>query len=339
MAAKELLIKAKDQKAEQILFIVGQDPLMKVAGQWQKMRGTPGLASEWQQWQELLLTPAQKDNVESQGSFSGESFCDGLRLNCHFFSEDNTFKVAIELWQTGVSRTLPQVLTEGAQNFKGLHIWSGQGTAGITQAWELLLSSVSRPLHIVSIGSSNLPFNLPQHNLIQQGISGEGFRPELIQGVDLLLLRHQAGLPTLLMAVEFAEMGIPVWLELPAVSVANALDQYYSELQVWGTAGARRLAAVIDRVIYQVQLEGLAGDKHWAHEYILAHSQIKKLIANGDMNTLEQMTLVSPEGGACVGLNQSLLQHLLRRRIDLKTAFLASKDPEHLDQLLKKVGI
>ncbi|MGE5085298.1 MAG: hypothetical protein ACM3MG_03295 [Bacillota bacterium] len=47
----------------------------------------------------------------------------------------------------------------------------------------------------------------------------------------------------------------------------------------------------------------------------------------------------APENSGILTLNQSLLQHLIRRRIDLKTAFETSREPDHLDQLLKKVGI
>ena len=37
--------------------------------------------------------------------------------------------------------------------------------------------------------------------------------------------------------------------------------------------------------------------------------------------------------------NQSILQAIVRRRIDVKTAFSVSNDPDDLDQQLKKMGL
>ena len=38
-------------------------------------------------------------------------------------------------------------------------------------------------------------------------------------------------------------------------------------------------------------------------------------------------------------LNQSLIQKLIRRKIDVKTAFASSNDPDELDLQLKKMGL
>ncbi len=38
-------------------------------------------------------------------------------------------------------------------------------------------------------------------------------------------------------------------------------------------------------------------------------------------------------------LNQSLFQAVIQRKIDIKTAFTVSPEPEKLDLMLKKAGI
>ncbi|MBC7458107.1 MAG: hypothetical protein H7235_07505, partial [Bdellovibrionaceae bacterium] len=37
--------------------------------------------------------------------------------------------------------------------------------------------------------------------------------------------------------------------------------------------------------------------------------------------------------------NQSIIQAIVRRRFDIKTAFSVSVDPDELDQMLKKMGL
>lgn len=67
--------------------------------------------------------------------------------------------------------------------------------------------------------------------------------------------------------------------------------------------------------------------------------QVRGLIEDQDLKSLENLLTQAPENSGILTLNQSLLQHLIRRRVDLKTAFEVSRDPDNLDQLLKKVGI
>ena len=37
--------------------------------------------------------------------------------------------------------------------------------------------------------------------------------------------------------------------------------------------------------------------------------------------------------------NQSLIQKLIRRKLDVQTAFAASEEPDQLDEQLKKLGL
>ncbi|MNT62914.1 hypothetical protein D3C72_2006780 [compost metagenome] len=86
-------------------------------------------------------------------------------------------------------------------------------------------------------------------------------------------------------------------------------------------------------------MPGLGGESVFAHEMMLMKAGLQTLLAKGEVSELTRQLVHAGEQSGQISLNQSLLQHLIRRRIDLKTAFETSFDPEALDQHLKKVGI
>ena len=99
------------------------------------------------------------------------------------------------------------------------------------------------------------------------------------------------------------------------------------------------MAEVLSMVVGQRAMAGLAGDRLFAHEILTVKPQVRELIEKEDVHGLERLVLQAPENSGILTLNQSLLQHLIRRRVDIKTAFEVSRDPDGLDALLKKVGI
>jgi twitching motility protein PilT len=84
---------------------------------------------------------------------------------------------------------------------------------------------------------------------------------------------------------------------------------------------------------------GIGGERVFAHEVLLSKPDVRDFISDENLKGVEHLLVNSAENSGILTLNQSLLQHLIRRRIDLKTAFENSRHPDNLDQLLKKVGI
>lgn len=101
-----------------------------------------------------------------------------------------------------------------------------------------------------------------------------------------------------------------------------------------------RLADQIHLLVSQNLLAGIgAGEQVAAHEVFLMTPALRRHFQAEEMSTFEDLIAHGDETSGTVSFNQSLLQLLLRRRIDIKTAFEATRDPVNLDQILKKVGI
>jgi twitching motility protein PilT len=100
-----------------------------------------------------------------------------------------------------------------------------------------------------------------------------------------------------------------------------------------------RFADHLRMAISQHPMTSLSEDTILGFEMLLNTPQTKIGLAQGQLTSLESLLHTHQDNSGVLSLNQSLLQLLIRRRIDIKQAFLATHDPDGLDHLLKKVGI
>lgn len=100
-----------------------------------------------------------------------------------------------------------------------------------------------------------------------------------------------------------------------------------------------RLADQLSLLSGQMRLKSLQDGFEDAREVVLVTPLVRKAIEDENLAALDELLRSEDEASGTVSFNQSLLQLLLRRRIDIKTAFESTRDPVHLDQILKKVGI
>jgi twitching motility protein PilT len=102
---------------------------------------------------------------------------------------------------------------------------------------------------------------------------------------------------------------------------------------------AFRFSEVVQSFLVQTQALGLENDRVVAIEFLPIKSQIRGFMMKEDFASIDHILSGLVENSGLVTLNQSLLQLLIRRRIDLKTAFEMSLDPEVLDQSLRRAGV
>jgi twitching motility protein PilT len=161
-----------------------------------------------------------------------------------------------------------------------------------------------------------------------------------LAGVDMVVFDGYEDDASFEEALAYAERGMFVIYSMKAPSITNALRRCVSLLsEKYGRHGAPRLAEVLAMAVGQYPVAGLSGEKVFAHEVLPAKPEIRDLLGEENLKAVDQLLISSAENTGILTLNQSLLQHLIRRRIDLKKAFETSRHPDNLDQLLKKVGI
>ncbi|ASD64108.1 twitching motility protein PilT [Bdellovibrio bacteriovorus] len=347
MSLTELLLQAKAKKAEEFLFVVGSEPRARLASGWTSLRSSPALMTEWNLLQQSLLSTQQKAVLETTGVVQGEAALDTLRIGFSFFQQDSTMKAVLDMDLDGGKQevALPPSLLEACLRMKGLVLLSGPGEAGQVWALHRILQKISDEKSFLGVVFSRKAFpQVRESRSCYIYHNGEFARPEekesLMAGVDMVVYDGFNDEESLLEALSLAEQGVFVIYSMKAPSVTNALRRALSTLgERFGEHGAPRLAEVLTMASGQYPVAGLSGEKVFAHEVLLMKPQVRGLIEDQDLKSLENLLTQAPENSGILTLNQSLLQHLIRRRVDLKTAFEVSRDPDNLDQLLKKVGI
>lgn len=347
MSLTDLLLQAKAKKAEEFLFVVGSEPRIRVSSGWVSLRSSPALMTEWNLLQQSFLSSQQKAMLETTGAVQGEAAFETVRIGFSFFQQDSTMKALLDMDLDGGKQEihLPPAVSETCARMKGLVLTTGPGEAGQVWALHRLLQKLSEEKAFAGVVFSPKAFpQIRENKACFIYHNGSFARPEdkhtLLAGVDMLVYDGFEDDATFEEALAYAERGVFVIYSMKAPSVTNALRRCLSLLtEKYGRHGAPRLAEVLSLAVGQYPVAGLSGERVFAHEVLLAKPEVRDFIAEENLKGVEQLLVNSAENSGILTLNQSLLQHLIRRRVDLKTAFEASRHPDNLDQLLKKVGI
>ncbi|MES3037421.1 MAG: hypothetical protein V4736_05880 [Bdellovibrionota bacterium] len=164
---------------------------------------------------------------------------------------------------------------------------------------------------------------------------------ELLLKSDVIIMEDVLSLEELDLAIYLAEAGSLVLIHWFSRSIMMTLQRvmlwlepHQREAMFWRLAESLHLAASVHNV------RSLEGNQMKAWELVLMNSELRGLLKSADMKSFESVISTSTQKSVgTVSLNQSLLQLLIQRKIDIKAAFEASLDPEDMDALMKKVGI
>jgi twitching motility protein PilT len=346
MSLTELLLQARSRKAQQFLFVVGSEPRARVNSGWVSLRSSPGLITEWNLLQQSLLNNQQRAVLDTRGSVVGETLIEQLRLGFSFYQDDSTMKALLSLDSDNIryDLPLPSSVLDTCLRTKGLVILSGPGDAGQTHTLHRLLQKMNEEKSFLGVVFSRQVFpQVREHKASfayhTGSLQGEGLE-SLLAGADVVVFDGLAQEEDYCRALSLAERGFFVICSMSSATLGNTLRRWVSAVgQKHGSLGVSRLAETLSLCFGQYALPGLGGDTVYAHEVALMTPQMKAHLENQDIRALETQLRQAPDNSGLISLNQSLLQNLIRRKIDIKSAFEVSQDPDGLDHLLKKVGI
>jgi twitching motility protein PilT len=74
-------------------------------------------------------------------------------------------------------------------------------------------------------------------------------------------------------------------------------------------------------------------------EILILNPSIRNLIRENKLHQVYGMMQIGQDKSGMITLNQSLLSLVLKRKVDVRTAFMYSSDPEELDKMLKAAGV
>ncbi|MBL7670369.1 MAG: hypothetical protein JNM39_07770 [Bdellovibrionaceae bacterium] len=155
-------------------------------------------------------------------------------------------------------------------------------------------------------------------------------------------------------SLQLAEEGHMVIVHVATNSICSLLHRLFS---MWPSSQnlhyqwrfADQLQLLINQVYIRRAARGLferggnegseGSEFSIAYEMALSTPLVKKHLVAGNLEAFEAELRKTEDKSGFLSLNQSLLQLLIRRKIDISAAFQSTRDPEDLNNLLKKVGL
>ncbi len=244
-----------------------------------------------------------------------------------------------------IDHLIPAQLTEHLLKDQGLILINGTRHSLLENTVLALQKKVSesskkRIFTIIKEGTRWTDLKLSSSMTLPQLQADQQSRADLFKS-DIVFFENILNISEMELALRLCEEGRLVIVHFMSPSILSSLHRLFEFIEsdsvrshfVW------RFAESLTLLYGQTFVGQPDKDVLMAFEMYLATPELKKLIQSMDLKKCEDFMKSPSENSGFVTLNQSLIQLLLRRKIDLKKAFEVSRDPSDLDSLLKKVGL
>ena len=329
-------------------MVLGSEAKCRVQKNWVSLDSSPVLLSEWNSVLKALLKSDQLQRLEVEGSLEGcAQMSDGFRTSYSIFQSHDCFKAHFFFEPSNVFETelsLPAIFLETVSRRQGLILLAGpvHPFKTNTLAQTLYRLNKDHAFHGAVFSKQAFP-GIPEEKasfVYQSAAVTDAGENGLFAGADVVVLHETVTAKSLAHAMDLCDEGKMVMMTIASNSLMSAFHKCLELLSekpnphsLW------RFAEHLKMGISQHPLTSLNEETILGFEMLLNTPQMKNWVAQGQLTSMEALLQSHQENGGVLSLNQSILQLLIRRRIDMKQAFLVTHDPDGLDQLLKKVGI
>ena len=350
----QLLKFAVDQGASDLHLVAGSQPALRVNGRVVRVKMEPLAKEDTRKLSYSVLSDAQKSRFESEKeldfSFDVKNMA---RFRANYFFQKNSVSAVFRRVPVNVPKFselgIPQAVADLTKCANGLILVTGPTGSGKSTTIASLIDKINEENHghIITF-EDPIEFVHPHKNCIvnqrEVGTDTEAYKTALKyllrQDPDFCLLGELRDLETIETALTVAETGHLVFATLHTNSAVQTLNRV---VNVFPSDQQDRirvvLSFVLQGIVCQQLLPCLQGGRVAALEFLLLTPGIRNLIREGKIHQIGGMMEIGQERTGMVTMNQSLMHLLMRRKIDLKSAFEASPEPDQLDKMLKKAGI
>ena len=337
---EKILDQSVQKLGHEISFILGHKILAKTADDWFELKGDAFSVSEWEDLKDLCLLPNEKIQLETKG------FVTGVYQSKHHWKFSFTEKK--ECFKAYLSLIQPiEQMNSGIENpyfwdmvkkDKGLFIVAGEKKQGkSTLLGEIIMNDNKDRLRLTGLHVQLNQQRWPElDSVVHLGADTLGLEVQhvLYDGIERIVVDFNE-IRDWAKWINFVEQGQSILVTVSADSITSILQRLSTELTL----------PLFERLIYAMNgilvQKFVGAQKVTAHEILTLRIQEKIKMTN-DFNqkkSFYQMKLEEYGADCYQSLNQSLIQRLIRRKIDVKSAFAASSDPDQLDVQLKKLGL
>ncbi len=350
----QLLKAAVKQGASDLHIVAGSPPVMRVEGRIVRVKSEEMNAEQTRQICYSILTDSQKSRFEATKELD---FSFGIKAMARFRANLFFQRGAV----TGVFRRipmeipdidllgLPKIIGDLVNYPTGLVLITGPTGSGKSTTIAALIDKVNKERrgHIITMEDPIEYVHTHKSCVVNQrevGVDTVSYRAALKhvlrQDPDVCMLGELRDLETIEAALNICETGHLVLATLhtnSAVSTINRIVNVFpSEQQDRVRA---QLSLTLNAVVSQRLIPSLKGGMCVALEILIMNPSIRNLVRENKLHQVYGMMQVGQDKTGMITLNQSLMQLVLMRKIDMRSAFMYSADPDELDKMLKAAGV
>ena len=351
---QQLLKSAVKQDASDLHIVAGSPPVLRVDGRIVRVK-TPELSGEdTRRLCYSILTDEQKSKFEEGKDIDFSFGVRGIaRFRANYFYQRSMVsgvfrRIPFEIPDLE-SLGLPKPVEDLTNYSNGLILVTGPTGSGKTTTITAMIDRINKERrgHIITL-EDPIEFLHDHKNCIvnQREVGHDTFGYKnalkylLRQDPDVCVMGELRDLDTIETALTVSETGHMVVATLHTNSAVQTISRIIGVFPSDQQERIRiQLSFVLQAIVSQRLIPGIEGGKVVATEVLVLNPSIRNLIRENKMHQIYGMMQVGQEKSGMITMNQSLLNLLIKRKIDMREAFMASPDPEELDKLLKKVGV
>ncbi len=338
---EKMLNLSVEKNGHQISFVVGQKVLSKTGLDWTEINSDPLKINEWEDLKDLCLQPSQKIQLETKGLVSGLFHSDKFSWKFSFIERKDCFRAFLYLAKSKTHlecQIQNPLFWDLLKKDTGIFIFSGPRRSGKSSLIsEIIEKQQNEKISLIGIHSAESDYHWPAlDNLIQLGADTADWdlNHMIYDGLEKIIVDFNS-IKKWEKWIELAEQGRMLFFTTTAENIQIIFQQALEKL----TPGLM--------VRFLNLLNGIVVQKLTSHPMMPIYEtlllkqsdkiNLQAVVKNFNQDGIIDFNLFSAD--SYQSLNQSIIQNLIRRRFDVKTAFAASDQPEQLDFQLKKMGL
>ncbi len=342
---KQLLSSAIKENAADMFISAGYPPAFKINNKLIKAK-TENLSKE----------EAKSLCFEMLSEEQQQNFLDGKKTVISFEGpEGHRFRLSVFQTIDGVNGVFRRLFSElpvlkdlnlpssfkSVLNFeKGLVLFSGPLSSGKTTLSSAVVDYFNRNsrLNILTI-EDPVEYTYKEGKGLLSQIKTVKNQPIESLCPKIVLIRDIKDIKNLKKAIELVNSGCLVFGEINSSSSLCAVDSLRAVLKNKEIVHLEaQLMKALKVIVFQKLVPSISKELMPISELIFLDNDVKKAIFSDETDKAIELIKIDRDSLGNFSFNQALMDFVIKRKIDVKHAFLASPQPEELDSMLKKAG-
>lgn len=333
---ESLLKKSFEMNAHELWLAPDQPIRARVGKQWKEISGQGLSNSDLKNQLSAMLSDFDRRDFFENESWTGAVCINDQTYNAQLQISREGFVASLS-WKSADSQNieswnLPVHFMDLLLRSRGLTLVAGPRASGKSCLIEQLAEkAVGSAEHLVHLYSNQ---NLMSSKKRLTTFSLKALKNAHLNSADLIFI-DEPEIQDWSQVLNLAESGRQVIMSIQSLDLFSALERWtmfhrqsnrsaFTSLQIG--IGTRLLAGIETNLVPALEL-------------LFAHQQMRNALESLDWSKVAEYMKSQAEKTGMRTLDQSLLQLLLRRKVEMRVAFQESKNPDEFDLLLKKVGI